>query len=99
MRQEVTTIRFWISRVRKGAAWLTIPVLASAFIAHQAIISKYVLPLPDGAPRPRDLDMLLLWRNWSLLLTVFCVLASLPRWQSIVGLAGIIIFFYFFGNI
>jgi len=99
MRQEVTTTRLWISRVRKVAAWLIIPVLASAFIAHQVIISKYILPWPYGAPRPRNLDMLLLWRNGSLLLAVFCVLVSLPRWQSIAGLIGIIMFFYFFGSI
>lgn len=93
------TTRLWISRVRKTTAWLAIFTLASLFVAEQVLISKYILPWPAGMPRPRDLDLLLLWRNLSFLLTVFFSLVSLPRWQSIAGIVGIALFLYFFGAV
>ncbi len=93
------TTRFWISKVRKTTAWLAIFALASLFVAEQVLISKYLLPWPAGMPRPKDLELLLLWRNLSFLLTVFFSLLSLPRWQSIVGIVGISMFLYFFGAV
>src|SRR5262249_30755415 len=99
MAPVADTNRQWISRVRKTTAWLVIFALASLFVAQQVLISKYILPWPAGMPRPRDLDILLLWRNLSLLLTVFFSLVSLPRWQSIAGIVGIAMFLYFFGAI
>src|SRR5262245_5445900 len=51
-----------------GLRWLIIPACLSTFIAHQIILSKYVLPLHHEAQTPMLLKLLLWWRNLSLFL-------------------------------
>jgi hypothetical protein len=76
-----------------------IPACLSTFIAHQIILSKYVLPLPYDVQTPIVLKILLWWRNLSLLLVLLSSVASLPKWQSIAGLAFIVFFLFFYGGL
>ena len=62
-----------------GLRWLIIPACLSTFIAHQIILSKYVLPLPHEAQTPMLLKLLLWWRNLSLFLVLLSSVASPVR--------------------
>jgi hypothetical protein len=44
------------------------------------------------------MESMLMWRNYSLLLAVFASLVSLPRWQSILGLAVSVLFVFYLGG-
>jgi hypothetical protein len=98
-QQEVSTVRLWASRVRSVAAWLVLPAFVSMFVANKQLNTKYPGPFPAYLPRPGELEWLLWWRNWSLIALVVCALVSLPRWQSLVGLGALLLFFLLFGGI
>src|SRR5262245_66547739 len=85
---------------RPALRWLTIPACLSTFIAHQIILSKYILPWPYEykAQMPTLLKLLLWWRNLSLLLALLSSVATLPRWQSITGLVFIALFLLIYGG-
>jgi hypothetical protein len=89
------------SNWRSALRWLTIPACLSTFIAHQIILSKYILPWPYEyeAQAPTLLKLLLWWRNLSLLLALLSFLATLPRRQSITGLAFIALFLLIYGGL
>jgi hypothetical protein len=87
----------WFKSVRTAAAWIVIPAFLSMFIAHQHLIFTYPLPSVP-MERPRGLELTLMWRNYSLLLVVAASLISLPRWQSLVGIVGIVIFLFLYGT-
>jgi len=99
MRNNAAKSRHWFHRVRSVAAWIIFPALLSMFIAHQQILSPQYccMPLPLNAPT-RPPAWILYWRNLSLLLAVVAILISLPRWQSLVGIAATILFFYLYGS-
>src|SRR5262245_5073855 len=84
---------------RFALRWLVIPACLSTFIAHQIILSKYILPWPYDAQMPTLLRLLLWWRNLSFLLMLLSSVASLPRWQSIIGLAFVVLFLFFYGSL
>jgi hypothetical protein len=77
-------------RIRTVAAWGAIAAFVSFFAAQQVIGSMnpagYHAPWPSLLPTPRSFETALWWRNLSLLFAVALALASLPRWQSILGL-------------
>ena len=79
--------------------WLIIPARLSTFIAHQIMLSKYIPPWPYEAQMPKLLKLLLWWRNLSLLLLLLSSVASLPRWQSVLGLVFIVLFLFVYGGL
>jgi hypothetical protein len=82
------------STLRKFAAWAVIPAFISLVIAHEIIITKY--PSAIGySSAPRLPQWLLWWRNGGLLTVVLFSLISIPKWQSLLGLSGVIIYLYF----
>jgi hypothetical protein len=87
------------SNWRLALRWFVIPACLSTFIAHQIILSKYVLPWPYEAQMPTLLKLLLWWRNLSLLLVLLSSVASLPKGQSILGLAFIVFFLCVYGGL
>jgi hypothetical protein len=97
---EIRKSKFWLwfSKVRTVAAWIVIPAFLSMVIAHEHLNSTYPMPFPWGVERPRGLEMTLMWRNYSLLLAVAVILISVPRWQSLVGLVGMVLFFFLYGS-
>ncbi|MGE0126855.1 MAG: hypothetical protein AB7U82_02030 [Blastocatellales bacterium] len=88
-----------LSKGRAVAALVAIPALVSVFAAHQQLLSpEYCcMPWSEGHPN-RPPTWIFLWRNYSLLLTVTASIASLPRWQSWVGLAGTALFLFLYGS-
>ena len=83
--------------MRTIAAWAVIPAFIGMFIANQHLINTYPLPsIP--MPRTRGLELTLMWRNYSLLLVVGLSLFSLPRWQSLVGIVGMVVFLFLYGR-
>ncbi len=92
---ELMSSRPWLSRVRTIAAWMTLAALVSVIAAHHQLnVSFPGRPWPDIA-RPSAFVTLLWWRNVSILAVVGFGLLSIPRWQSIVGIIGLITFLYF----
>jgi len=83
--------------MRTAAAWLVIIVFISLLVAEE-MIRGYPRPWPGNIPMPPELESIIYWRNLSLLAIAFLILVSIPRWQSLVGIAGLIIFFFFFGS-
>jgi hypothetical protein len=95
MGSRAAAIQLWASRIRTVAAWLIFPTFITMFVAHRHIMSN--TPVGDYlAPKPPQGVLAL--RNWSLVATVICVLISMPRWQSLTGLAALILFFLLFGG-
>jgi hypothetical protein len=88
-----------ISKGRAIAAFVVIPALISMFVAHQQLLlPKYCcMPWSEGHPN-RPPEWIFLWRNCSLLLIVIASIASLPKWQSWVGLAGTALFLFLYGS-
>jgi hypothetical protein len=83
----------WVSRGRTVLAWLTLAGLLSVVIASYQLRAKFPGgPWPSHVPRPAALDLLVWWRNWSIIATVVLGLLSIPKWQSLVGLGGLILF-------
>jgi hypothetical protein len=83
-----------LSKARKIAAWTVIPAFFSLIYAHNILITKYPAPI-DYYANSSEPQMVLWWRNASLLLVLFVSLLSIPRWQSFVGLLATGIFLYF----
>ena len=81
------------------AAWVVILAFLSMFIAHQQILSpKYCcMPWPmDAARRPPA--WIFHWRNYSLVILAVAILVSLPRWQSLAGIAALVLFLFLYGS-
>jgi hypothetical protein len=97
---EIRKSKFWLQlrKARSVAAWIVIPAFLSMFMAHQHLISTYPVPFPRGLERPRGLELTLMWRNYSLLLVVAASLISFPRWQSLAGIIGTVIFLFLYGS-
>ena len=94
----------WLKRfneARSIAKWLTIPMLASLYLIEEYMDTKYhVGPLPLDAPSPpRPSWWLLNLRNYGFLVVTVITLLSLPKWQSWVGIAGLILFLRLYGQI
>lgn len=71
----------------------------SMFVADYQVRWHHAGPWPPNIPMPRELEWFLLWRNLSLLAVVVLILISIPRWQSLVGIGGLVIFFFLFGRV
>src|SRR5712691_11165445 len=85
-----------LKTIRSLAAWIIIPAFLSFVIADQILVTKYGGgPRPNDFPRPRLLDGLLVWRNWSLVVALATGLISLPKWRSLIGLTLTLTYFYF----
>ncbi len=86
-----------ISQVRTVTAWLVIAAFVSMMLAEDKI-RGYPRPWPGDVPMPLALQWFIWWRNVSLLAVLALILVSIPRWQSLVGFAGLVIFFVFFAR-
>ena len=86
-----------ISQVRTVTAWLVIAAFVSMMLAEDQI-RGYPRPWPGHIPMPLALQWFIWWRNVSLLAVLALILVSIPRWQSVVGFAGLVIFFVFFAR-
>jgi hypothetical protein len=97
METQKSTSWFWFQKVRTIAAWLVIPAFFIMFIANQHLISSYPLPsVPLLKTRGEEVTLML--RNYSLLAVVGLSVFSLPRWQSIAGIVGTLIFLFVYGR-
>jgi hypothetical protein len=86
----------WINRVRDVAGWITIAAFITMFIAQGRLDSMNPQgngPWPELLPRPKSFNVWLSIRNASLLVALLTGIASLPSWQSLVGLALTMVFF------
>ncbi|HSB11068.1 MAG TPA: hypothetical protein VLM38_16385 [Blastocatellia bacterium] len=82
--------------IRDLAAWTTIPAFLSFVIADQIFNTKYGGGPHDGLlVRPALFEWLLVWRNWSLGISVATALISIPKWRSLIGLTLTLTYFYF----
>lgn len=89
-----TTLSNRVSVMRRLAAWIVLPAFISLVAAHEVIITNYPGAVGySSAPRPPE--WLMWWRNGSLVLVLLFSLVSIPRWQSLVGLGGTLLFLYF----
>jgi hypothetical protein len=88
-------MRNWIMRGRTFAGWLVLAACVSFFIASRYVSGHYPAM---GYFSPRPPQSLLLWRNGSLIAVAVCILISIPRWQSLVGIAALVVFLLFFGG-
>ena len=86
-------------QIRRVAAWIVILAFVSLFIAHQQILAPQYccMPWPMDAPN-RPPAWIFYWRNFSLLLVVLALIISVPRWQSLVGILGLVVFFFLYGR-
>ena len=55
------------------------------------------MPWPMDAPN-RPPAWIFNWRNYSLVILAVVILVSLPRWQSLVGLAALVLFLFLYGS-
>lgn len=96
---ETRGAKIWrvVSRIRTVTAWLVILAFISLLVAEE-MIRGYPRPWPGHIPMPPALEWYIYWRNLSLLALAVLILVSIPRWQSLVAIAGLIIFFFFFGS-
>jgi hypothetical protein len=67
-------------------------------LVAEEMIRGYPRPWPGDIPMPRELEQFIYWRNLSLLAIAVLIVVSIPRWQSLAVIAGLIIFFFFFGS-
>jgi hypothetical protein len=88
-------------RLRNITKWLIIPMLIGLYFVEEYMDSKYAVgPFPLNMPSPpRPPWWLMNLRNYGFLGTLFITLFSLPKWQSLLGLAGLIIFLRLYGSI
>lgn len=86
-----------ISQVRTVTAWLVIASFVSMMLAEDQI-RGYPRPWPGNVPMPPALQWFIWWRNVSLLAVLALTLVSIPRWQTLVGFVGLVIFFVFFAR-
>lgn len=96
---ETRGSKIWrvVSQIRTVTAWLVILAFISLLVAEE-MIRGYPRPWPGHIPMPPALEWFLYWRNLSLLALALFILVSIPRWQSLVGIAAFVIFFAFFGR-
>jgi hypothetical protein len=96
---ETRGAKIWriVSRIRTVTAWLVI-VAFILLLALEDTIRGYRRPWSGDIPMPPALAMFIYWRNLTLLALAVLILVSIPRWQSLVGIAGLVIFFFFFGS-
>src|SRR5205814_256938 len=99
MTSQVPIWRQAIATIRGRASWIIIPAFLSLLVSHNYLINHYPLPLPYGYPTTRSFDLVLLWRNLSLLAVVLGSLFSLPRWPAWAGFAITVVFLALFGNL
>jgi hypothetical protein len=88
----------WVKRVRTVAAWIVVPAFLIMFMAHQHLIYNFPTPFPSGVERPNDLEVTLMWRNYSFLVVAAASLISSPRWQSLLGIVATIVFLFLYGS-
>ncbi len=88
-------MRKWVSRIRTIAAWLVLAACVNFFVADHYVDVHHPMM---GYFSPRPPHALLMWRNGSLIAMVVLTLVSIPRWQSFVGVASLIVFFTMFGG-
>jgi hypothetical protein len=87
------------TKIRTVAAWVVIPALLSMFIAHEQILSPEYCCMPwpiDSARRPPA--WIFHWRNYSFVILAVAILVSLLRWQSLVGIAALVLFLFLYGS-
>ncbi len=100
MQNEPVGFQLWLRQVRKVGEWIVLPAMASVFLADRLLSIYY----PIGAvyspenPRPLMIEWWVGWRNLSILLMLTCSIVSLPRWQSLVGIAGLVLVIMMFGG-
>ena len=97
MEKRGSKISHVVSQIRTVAAWLVILAFISLLVTEE-MIRGYPRPWPAHIPMPSELEWFIYFRNLSLLAIAFFILGSIPRWQSLAGIAGLIIFFFFFGS-
>src|ERR1700738_298308 len=89
-------VKSFIKRARNVAAWITIAAFITMFIAQSRLDSMNPQgngPWPEVLPRPKSFNIWLSIRNASLFVALVTGIASLPRWQSLLGLALTILYF------
>lgn len=96
---ETRGAKIWrvVSSIRTVTAWLVIVALVS-MLAAEEMIRGYPRPWPGDFPMPAALQWIIYWRNVSLLALVILIVVSIPRWQSLIGIAALAIFFAFFAR-
>lgn len=83
-------------RIRIVAAWIVLPSILSMWIADRSLTTKFGAgPWPSWVARPKELELILMWRNYSLLLVLAMSFISMPRWQSIVGIVAALVFVFY----
>jgi hypothetical protein len=87
-----------VRRVRTILAWLALVAITSLFVATWAIEPRYPTELARlGGPRAPEWMYTL--RGASLFVALPCALLSLPRWQAIVALVGVVAYAFFFAAV
>jgi hypothetical protein len=86
-----------VSKIRTVTAWLVIAAFIS-LLTTEEMIRGYPRPWPGDVPMPPALAWFIYLRNLNLLVLACLILVSIPRWQSLIGIAGLIIFFVFFAR-
>ena len=94
----------WLKRFRlfrSVAKWLIIPMLIGLYLVEEYMDTKYAVgPFPLNMPSPpRPPSWLLNLRNYGFLATILITLLSSPKWQSVLGLAGLVLFLRLYGSI
>jgi hypothetical protein len=85
--------------MRGVAANMVLPAALSMIVADNRLLAWYGPgPWPSWVPRTWQMESMLMWRNYSLLLAVITSLVSVPRWQSILGIAVSILFVVYLGG-
>src|SRR5579883_276576 len=81
-------------KLRKAAAWITLPAFLFMFIAEGAM--SHMNPTGFGpypiSPRPLSFEFWLFIRNLFFLIALVTGLISIPRWQSLLGLTLTLLF-------
>ena len=97
----VAVLRMRFGLVRNALKWLVIPMAISLYLVEEYMDTRYsVGPLPLDMPSPpRPPWWLLNLRNYGFLATLLVALLSLPKWQSWLGLAVLILFLRLYGQI
>jgi hypothetical protein len=85
---RVAKLLLIIKGVRTVAAWTVIPACLSFIVAENELATRFPGGAwPSWAARPAAFEWILWWRNSSIEIALACGLISLPRWQSLAGLA------------
>ena len=93
---ESAKVKFLWRRIRTASAWIVLPSVLSMWIADRSLTTKFGAgPWPSWVARPQELECILMWRNYSLLLALALSFISFPRWQSIVGIVAALVFVFY----